>query len=57
MATAFCSNHDSTMLTGSSLTLQPKASESASAILTVEPELLHWPKSMYRGIPVPATVP
>ncbi len=46
MATAFCSNHDSTILTGNSFTSHWKASANAAAIFTVEMELLHCPKSM-----------
>lgn len=41
IATAFCSNQERTMLTGNSLTEQPKASANANAIFTVDPELLH----------------
>ena len=57
IATAFCSNHDNTMLNGNSFTEHWKASAKARAILTAEPELLHCPRSMYLGISVPGTVP
>ena len=57
IATAFCSNHDKTILTGSSFTGQSKALAKALAILIVDTELLHWPRSIYLGISVPGTTP
>jgi len=57
IATAFCSNHDNTILNGNSLTSHSKAFAKAIAILTAEPELLHWPRSIYLGMFVPGTTP
>jgi hypothetical protein len=57
IATAFCSNHERTIVSGRSFTVQPNASASAMAIFVAEIELLHCPRSMYLGISVPGTVP
>jgi len=46
IATAFCSNHERAMVNGSSFTEHSKASASATAILTQDMELLHWPRSI-----------
>ena len=49
MQTAFCSNQQSTSESGRSLTVQPKASASASAIRMALYASLHWPTSRRRG--------
>ena len=41
IATAFCSNHERTILNGKSLISHSNASARALAIFIVEPELLH----------------
>ena len=47
--TAFCSYHERTIESGSSLTLHPKASERATATLMAEYASLHCPISMILG--------